>query len=83
MKCIETVYETSPYCILHIKFPDVKTDFQYYYKIKRDKKAKVQEKMEMENGDFNFERAILPEIDLSHYKKLGKSLRFTDAIIKR
>lgn len=81
MPCGEPVYEQSPYCILHTELPDASDlrDTQHF-KIKRDKNAKVREKMQ--NGDFNFERAILPEINVTCCEKIDKSLRFSDAIIK-
>jgi hypothetical protein len=78
LKCGKTPYETSPYCILHIELPNA-YDPQYN-KIKSDKDVKVREMMQ--NGDFDFEGAILPKIDLSSYRKLDKTIRFTDAIIK-
>jgi len=84
LMCGQPVYGNSPYCILHIELPPDVTD-PLYNKIKRAKDDKIKEIMQngiMQNGDFDFEGAILPAINLSNYRKLGKQVRFTDAIIK-
>jgi len=61
----EEVYETSPYCILHINFPD-ESDPKYNDIINK-KNAKVQEKAQA--GDFNFEGAKVFEIN---FLRLGR-----------
>ena len=80
-KCKEEVYGTSPYCILHIDFPD-ETNSEFA-KIKRDKDAKVQEKIDPKNPNknFNFEGAKITSIDLSRRKDVS-TLSFVHATIK-
>jgi len=75
--CDEKVYGKSPYCILHIEFPD--KDSPEYDKVVREKDAKVQEKLK--NGEFHFEGTKIDTINLVGREDIH-GLNFCDATIR-
>jgi hypothetical protein len=84
--CLEEVYGTSPYCILHIDFPD-ESDPEYaeiiesglYEAIKSGKVEKVKEKVR--KGDTDFTGATVFGVDFSGRDDI-KDLFFNDATIQ-
>jgi hypothetical protein len=74
----EEAYEPPPYCILHLELP-IEADPQYD-KITSAKDAKVQERIDPQKRDFNFEGAKITSIDLSGRQDISH-LNFVNATI--
>lgn len=76
-QCKEKPLPGSKHCILHIPFPEDR-DSEEFKHIAKLKEEKVKEKVE--NGDFNFEGAILLSVDFSGME-INSDVNFNNAVI--
>jgi len=74
----EEEYDPPPYCILHLELPIYADD--QYKKITLAKEAKITEKIDPKNRDFNFESAKITSINLSKRQDIF-DLNFADTTI--
>jgi uncharacterized protein YjbI with pentapeptide repeats len=77
-KCAEEVWQGSEYCILHINFPKDKNSPEFKALLK-EKNKKIVEKIN--NNDFNFRGAKLPEINFKGMT-ITKDIVFSNALIE-
>ncbi|NYT00847.1 MAG: hypothetical protein GKB99_03895, partial [Methanocellales archaeon] len=77
--CKEESQKNSEFCILHVDLPEDESS-EEFKKINELKKKKVEEKVSKE--DFNFEGAILLEVDFSGMK-IKNNLDFNHSVIRK